>query len=201
MGQEMVRTVRFMRDQGAEDLYRCEENGNVYVRQRCDDSHVRWLTSEKWRGGYEASCSMKAGLTIRVVDPQRNVLFEENIVQKDGFSGTVATKEGPFSDEAIKKVASEVASRSKLRSYNEWKEILMRSAKLNDFSGYYDNWLYDATYGPVRSLFNFQYLGVPAYCTIQKATHNVSGQTWECVEIRDKSKQTVLEICGYVLEE
>lgn len=201
MFADNVRTVHFLSEQGAEDLYRCHENGRVYVRQRCDKDHVRWLTTIKWRCGYEASTHMKAGMVIRVVDSREQVLFEETLVRSDDYCDTVAKKVGPFSDEAIKQEAKAVAERSNLKSYNDWKTMMMRSAKEHKFTGYSDNWCYDAEYGPIRPLFHFEYLGVPAYCTVQSATHRVSGQKWQCVEIRDKSKQTVLEICGYVLEE
>lgn len=201
MTQGMVRTVHFMHEQGAEDLFRCEDNGRVYVRQLCDKDHVRWLTSVKWTGGYEADCPMKHGLTIKVVNRRGEVLFEEKITKKDGYWETVAVKTGPFSGEAIRQEAKAVAERSSLKSHNDWKSMMMRAAKKYEFTGYFENWCYDAEYGPAKPLFHFEYLGIPAYCTVQSATHRVSGQKWKCVEIRDKSKLTVLEICGYAFEE
>lgn len=201
MTVENVRTVRFLSEQGAEDLYRSLGNGRVYVRQRCDKDHVQWLTSVKWSGGYEASAPLREGMIVRVVDNCFNTIFEERIERAEGFCDTVAKKNGPFSDEAIKQQAKAVAERSNLKSYNDWKAWMMRSAKEYQFTGYYVNWCYDAEYGPIRPLFHFEYLGIPAYCTTHAATHRVSGQKWQCVEIRDKSKQTVLEICGYVFEE
>lgn len=65
-----VRIVSFMGDQRGlcEDLYRCKETGRVFIRQECDDTHVRWLTASKWREGYEADCHLREGLTLRAVD-------------------------------------------------------------------------------------------------------------------------------------
>lgn len=202
MEQSNIRTVRFIGKQNAEDLYRCEENGRVYVRQRCDNKVVRWLSSIKWRGGYEANCPLKEGLVLRIVDKKKQLLFEETVVKAEGYGDTVAFKVAPFSDEAIDRVAKDIAVRYKLSSYTDWKTQLMRSAREHKFTGYSDNWCYaEVKYRKVRTLFPVEYLGVTAYCTEQEATHKVSGQKWTCVEIRDEKKETVLEICGYILEE
>lgn len=197
-----VRTVRFIGEQNAEDLYRCEESGKVYVRQRCDEKCVRWLTSIKWRGGYEADCCLREGLILRIVGKDKQVLYEETVVKAEGYCDTVAYAVAPFSDEAIDVIACEAADKYDLKNYAEWKTMLMRSAKEHKFTGYSDNWCYaEVEYGKVKTLFECEYLGVPACCTAQEATHKVSGQKWTCVEIRDKKKEIVLEICGYIFEE
>lgn len=199
---EDVRTVHFMSEQNAEDLYRCNENGRVYVRQRCDDDCVRWLTSVKWREGYEASAPMREGMILRIVDPRGKVLYEETLVHENGYCDTVAKKKAPFSDEAIKQQAKAVAEQANLRSYVEWKTWMMRYAREHKYTGYSENWCFaEVEYSKPRTLFNFEYLGVPAYCIAEDAVHKISGQKWTCIEIRDKSKQTVLEICGYQFEE
>lgn len=202
MEQSNIRTVRFIGEQNAEDLYRCEENGRVFVRQRCDDKCVRWLTSIKWQGGYEADCCLKEGLILKIVDKEKRVLHEEIVVKAEGYCDTVAYKVAPFSDEALDQIAEGVAVRANLKSYVEWKTQLMRSAREHKFTGYSDNWCYaEVEYGKVKTLFQFDYLGVPACCTTQEATHKISGQKWTCVELRDKKKEIVLEICGYIMEE
>lgn len=109
MTVDNTRTVRFMAEQNAEDLYRCIDNGQVYIRQRCDEDHVRWLTANKWQGGYEASCPMKEGIVIRVVDKDGTVLFEETLVHNEWYESTVAVKKGGFFDEEIQKVADSVS--------------------------------------------------------------------------------------------
>lgn len=92
---DSIRTVVFMADQRGvgEDLYRCKETGKVYIRQECDEEYVRWFTSEKWRGGYEASCPMREGLELRIVDKDGSLLFRESIVKAPGYSDTVAEKD------------------------------------------------------------------------------------------------------------
>lgn len=107
---ENVRTVVLMGEQrgSGEDLFRCKETGKVYIRQECDDDHVRWLTSSKWSGGYEADCPMKEGLEIRISDKAGNVLFVEKIVKEEGYDWTVAKKEAPFSWNAILQAANEI---------------------------------------------------------------------------------------------
>ena len=197
-----VRTVRFLDQQGAEDLYRCLDNGRIYVRQRCGKDHVRWLTSIKWRSGYEASGHMRNGMIIKVVDGEERILFEERIVKSEDFCDTVAEKQGPFYDEALKHQANLVGAQATLKSYNDWKTWMMRAARKHGFTGYSDNWCYaEVEYGEVKLLFRFDCLGTSVYCTVQEAVHKVSGQKWKCVEIRDRSKLTVLEICGYEFQE
>jgi len=202
MNPGMTRTVRFMEVQDAEDLYRCQENGKVYVRQQCDKTHVRWLTSIKWRGGYEASCPLKAGITMRVVDSNDNVLFEERLVVEDGYSDTVAPKACGFSWEELRRLGDSICASQKLRSYDEWKKWLMQAALEHGYTGYRENWLWwEVEYEKCRTLACSEYLGKTAYITIQKAIHKISGQTWEVVEIKDQSKLDTLHICGYIFEE
>lgn len=202
MVEDNVRTVFFMREQDAEDLYRCKDNGRVYVRQRCDDTHVRWLTANKWMGGYEASCPMKEGLIIRCVDKNGMVLFEEKLIREEGYSDTVAVKKCGFADEEIQKIGQSVCNSIELRDYYEWKSWMMKAARDHKYTGYSENWLYaEAEYSNLRTLFHFEYLGKKAYATVETAKHKISGQTWQCVEIRDRSRQDVLYLCGYIFEE
>ena len=194
---ENIRNVRFVAPQDAADLYYCPELKRHYLRQRCDKAHVRWLTTSKWSGGFEPCAPLKPGITFRVINKRDKVVFEETQVHKDGYDAPVAEKVGFFSDEALKQVAESVVKKAALLSYESWKKALMQTAEEYNFRGYSDNWLYDAEYGDVRTLFSFEYLGEKAYCTAQTATHKVSGQTWQCVELRDNFKTNVLEICGY----
>lgn len=136
-----VRAVSFMGDQRGlcEDLYRCKETGRVFIRQECDDAHVRWLTASKWQGGYEADCHLKEGLRLRVVDKKGTILFEETIIQEDGVTSTWAQKVGPFSWEPPNALAKEYEQRLNLRSYEARKAWLMAEAELSGFAGYADN--------------------------------------------------------------
>ncbi len=201
MNPGMTRTVQFMEVQDAEDLYRCRENGKVYVRQQCDNTHVRWLTSIKWTGGYEASGPLKAGITMRVVDGSDNILFEERLHVEEGYCETVADKAGGFSWEEIKKIGATFLDLEKLRSYNEWKMWMEQAAKEYQYTGYLENWMWcEVEYEKPFVLAKAEYLGKTAYVTFQKATHTISGQTWIVFEVRDNSKLDVLHICGYKFE-
>lgn len=201
MEQSNIRTVRFIGKQSAEDLYRCVETGRVFIRQRCDKENVRWLTGHKWSGGYEADCSVKAGLKIVVIDSTGRMLFAEDVIRDESYGGNVARKVGRFWDEELKKIAADTASQANLKSWDYWKLMMVRSAKKYKFTGYSDNWCYDAIYLEPNLLFTFECLGKKCCCTVQEATHKVSGQSWKCVELRDESKITVLAICGYIMEE
>ncbi len=174
-----VRIVSFMGDQGGlcEDLYRCKETGRVFIRQECDDTHVRWLTASKWRGGYEADCHLREGLTLRVVDKSGSILFEEATFQEEGVTGTWAQKVGPFSWEPPKALAKEYEQRLDLRPYEEWKAWLMAEAKASGFAGYAENWLFAMTeHEEPEKIDKIDYLGLTAYVTVQEDLHKVGWQ-------------------------
>jgi len=198
-----LRTVQFMAAESGkcEDLYWCPEHKKVFIRQTCDGDHVRWLTASKWQGGYEADCSMRAGLIMRVTDRSGKVLFEEKITKEDGYSGTVAKKEGPFSWEAIRAMAGEVFQQYGLQPYEEWKSWLMAD-KPGDSKEHPENWLYAMVeYGLYKKLARLNFLGVTAYATVHEAKHNISGKTWASYEIMDEKMETPLALCGYKFEE
>lgn len=201
MSANFIRTVHYIGTQSAEDLYQCYENGRVYVRQPCGSGKVRWLSSVKWRGGYEADCPLKDGLTIRVVDKNLNTLFEETLTRVEGCD-TVAEKAYGFSYEELKKIAHRVSEQLNLRSYNDWKNWLIKDTGKFGYTGYADNWIFcEVNYERSETLFQYEYLGQTVYVTLEKATHKISGKTWSCIEIKDAYKSEVLELCGYQFAE
>ena len=108
MGKEIK--VRYYSEQGAEELYKNIENNRVYVRQPANVPEiVFWLTSNKWQGGYEADCPIKAGITMIVVDKNENELYRETLVEDNWNSGSSASKKAPFLYEAEKEYAIEYA--------------------------------------------------------------------------------------------
>ena len=82
--------------------------GKSISGRSADDDHVRWLTSSKWSGGYEADCPMKEGLEIRISDKAGNVLFVEKIVKEEGYDWTVAKKKRRSAGIAILQAANEI---------------------------------------------------------------------------------------------
>ena len=139
----MVRilTVRYKFTQNAEDLYWCPETKKMYIRQPANvDSIVFWLTSTKWTGGYEADCPIREGITMRVIDKEENILFEETLEKDDWNGGTSAKKVGDFADEAIKKIAAEL--NDGLTDYYEWKEWVLADKEKFGNKDYDDNWLF-----------------------------------------------------------
>lgn len=188
MKENLVRTVLLMADQRGvcEDVYRCNESGKVFIRQECNETHVRWLTGSKWSGGYEADCHMKEGLLLRVVKKDGNLLFEERISQSSGVIGTWAQKKGPFSWEAINALAAKHAKQLNLHTYEEWKEWLMADAKASGYTGYGDNWLYAMSeYSQPKKIAQHDYLGKTAYAVVQECRHKACGKKWRCYEIRN----------------
>lgn len=200
---ENVRTVMFIGEQrgSGEDLFRCKETGKVYIRQECDNEYVRWLTSSKWYGGYEADCPMKEGLEIRISDKAGNTLFTEKIVKAVGYDWTVAKKEAQFSWEAISSIAFEVAREYGLRSYDEWEEWLLEDAKDAGFTGERDTWLYaNVEYGKTEKIEKFAVLGKTVYAVKEGASHSVCGKRWTRYEIQSKDMMETLDLCGFTFE-
>ncbi len=198
---DSIRTVVFMADQRGvgEDLYRCKETGKVYIRQECDEEYVRWFTSEKWRGGYEASCPMREGLELRIVDKDGSLLFRESIVKAPGYSDTVAEKIAPFSWEAIRAMAAEQAQKLGLRDYYEWRDWLLKSAEEIGFDGEKDTWLYaKVERDPVEQIAKLSYLGKTVWLTAQNETHTVCGKQWTSYEIRSADLMTIEDLCGFI---
>ena len=184
---DSIRTVVFMADQRGvgEDLYRCKETGKVYIRQECDEEYVRWLTSNKWIGGYEASCPMREGLELHIVGKDGSPLFRESIVKAPGYSDTVAEKIAPFSWEAIGAMAGEQAMKLRLRDYYGWKEWLLKSADEVGFTGENDTWLYaKVERGPVEKVAKLSFLGKTVWLACQTERHTDCGKRWISYEIR-----------------
>ena len=108
--ENRVIEVKFKCQQDAEDLFYSPETHKVYARQRSNATGVVfWCTTSKWSRGYEASCRIREGITMRVLDYKDRVCFEETLVHDDWNGGTSAEKKGPFSDEILKAISEEVA--------------------------------------------------------------------------------------------
>lgn len=193
------RTVTFMaaKNGTCEDLYRCSETGKVYIRQKCDEGHVRWLTTTD---DHEADSPMRKGLVIRAVDKAGSTLFVEEIVKDEGMDSTWAVKDGPFSWEAIKALAEEVRSKNDLTAYDEWKAWLLADMP-KDANIYPDNWLFAMTdRGLVKKLARMDFLGVTVFATSQELKHSTCGKSWVIYEIRDADLTSCLALCGFKYE-
>lgn len=94
-----IRTLVFKESQSGvcEDVYRMKEHSGVLIRQRLDDTTVRWLTASKWSGGYEASCPVKDGLTLNIVDSAGLLIFTETTYRTEWNGGGQAEKRHSFS--------------------------------------------------------------------------------------------------------
>lgn len=195
-----VRTVLFLNDQRGlgEDLYRCRETGKVYIRQECDDNYVRWFTSSKWIGGYEADCPLREGLELRIVGKDKSPLFLETLSSIPGYADTVAKKIAPFSWEAVKNLSAERAKELGLQGYDDWKNWLLKSASEFEFSGENDNWLYGKSERePIKKIEKLRYLGKVAWLTSQSEAHSVCNKKWTRFEIRSEDLITVEDLCGF----
>lgn len=196
---KLVRHMIFKGEQGCEDLFRCVENGRMYIRQICDEKYVRWLTTSKWSGGYEADTPFKSGLIIKVVDNTGAEYFEEKIIEETGYYGTVAEKAYPFWSEFITDTCTQKLSKYDARSYYHWKEWLLDYKKPFDYDGYSDNWLFcNAKYEPKKKVEKLNYLGKTLFVNTQKATHTICRQTWTELTIYNPETGITEGLIGYL---
>lgn len=181
-----VRTMRFMYEQGAEDLYRCQENGRVYVRQQCNEDYVRWLSTSKWVGGYEADCPLREGLIMNIVNSGRVVQYQEEIVTVPGYCWTVAAKKAPFFAEAVKATLNSYLCRLNYpKTYEQWKAWMMSHAYAEGYQGIEENWLFCMDNAHKRSKIRPVDILGKVYDITKEEHEHQCGIKWTCYELRD----------------
>lgn len=193
-----IRTVRFFANQGAEDLYKCDETESIYVRQPVDTQgkYVKWCATSKYSGGFEADCPLKEGLAMHIVDNTGCLMFCEKMVPAEWDSGQISEKTAPFSYEALKVLGKSIANRYGLpMSYDQWAAWLIQKAP-DTFKGERDTWLYDATKEDAEVLSKEFVLGQPVLVVRTEYQHNLCSARYAVYEVRNLVN-TVLEICGF----
>lgn len=197
MGKEIK--VRYYGEQGAEELYKNIENNRVYVRQPANVPEiVFWLTSNKWQGGYEADCPIKAGITMIVVDKNENELYRETLAEDNWNSGSSASKKAPFLYEAEKEYASEYAKEHDLFSHQKWYDWLLRFKTEFGYDGYDDNWIYCSSCILEHSIVDEKkILGKEYQIVMDKQQHEICSRTWSGLYLIEKGSDIASEICGY----
>ena len=198
-----VITVRFLKTQGAEDLF-VAVPGNlrkVYVRQPIDDKHAMWLTTSKWSGGYEASCPISAGVVFYIVDPNGNYASMEAVQRFDGFFYPVAYKQFPFFGKWLVNASQQTANNHGLKTHEEWKSYLM-SGGLYDGRDYLDNWLYcNSVETAVVMTGALSYLGNPVSIIRRSYRHDPTGRKYHRYSLETADCISCLALCGYEWEE
>lgn len=203
-----VLTVTYKSSQNGEDLFWCKETKKVYIRQPMTESGVVWLTTSKWVGGYEASCPMREGLTMRVVDKSGTMLFEEKIEKSESGDGyTYASKNGDFSYEAIRKIVNEFKKKlgngfkNKLTSYEDWKKWILSDKEKYGNTDYDDNWMFYWLEETYLKVIDSRYcLGEKVYIGEQGCRHKVSGKEWIEYLVLSEDKIVTLELIGFRLK-
>lgn len=193
-----IRTVRFMRNQDAVDLYRCLDNGRVYARLiRTKAPHplgetVCWATTSSWSGGYEPDAPMREGIELHIVDGVGNELFVEKVLP-----ARYAVKKAPFSWEEEKRIARKWAESNHLITHEQWKEELLKTRNLLAPSMDLDNWCYfEVIVLDKNRTSGLDALGRKACVEIATMEHKISHQCWNVYMLKD-DKDNNLEICGY----
>lgn len=190
--------VRFMRTDGALDLYKCQENGRVYARipvtMNSNNTQVQWTTTSLWSGGYEPDTPIRAGITMQVKDYMGEPLFSETLEVDDWLCSTSAKKVGPFSSEALSQVVAELQQRLGLHTYKEWKKWLLES-KPNGMDS--DYWMLNYTdIANAEVLETVTCLGryYRVVCHIMR--HTACGKTYRFIELSDMTG-TPQRVVGY----
>ena len=196
MSQRTI-TVRFFDRQGCEDLYKNYETNRVYARQASNvKGEVFWYTTTKWRGGYESSCHVKAGITFRAVDSSGNILFEETVLASD--YGNYAVKKGDFLSDATKCTAQKYKDALHLIAHEEWRTQMAKAKDRYGYSGMMDNWVYCEHTTTSRSCIDtVMILGKEKYIIIEKCKHNLCSLEWFAVTVSSTLGETTDAICGY----
>lgn len=203
--EKNVRTVSFLcQKEGTTDLFKCKENGKVYCRQSVpgNDKKVRWLTTNKWKGGYEADMPLKAGIKVIVVDKNGCFVFDETTVEAAHPEDTFAEKRHQFFSEEIKSIVQKESKAKSLIDHNTARERVLSKMDDYGYTGDIDIWFYTmteelsedvvATYETLRG-------SVQLYAT--KLKHQVTGQEFIEYLLQDKKEDIVLDICGYAFAE
>lgn len=190
-----VLTVVFIGTKGPEDLFKNVKTKRVYVRMTSNSKDlVFWRTVSKWSGGYEADCSIKAGITMRVVDKNNKIIFEETLKEDDWNGGTSAKKSGKFFSEYLKEAEQKWAEDLHLHSYEEWKQYMCADMAAHGYKWYVDNWLYaEAKCNNKEVLGSIDILGNTHQIIKEDFTHKISGKEWSCVSIAEDEA-----ICGFI---
>lgn len=203
-------SVKFMATQGAEDLYRNVESGRVYARQPANvDSIVFWTTTSKWTGGYEADCPIRAGITMRAVDKNGGVIFEEELREDNWNGGTSAEKKGLFYREAVRNISMKLIDdrnlrgyTQRVRSYEEWKKWLSSVKDEYGYKDYIENWLhYEVEEMHSVVIKTPVILGHKHKVFEITCRHRICGKEWKEIRISDLDQLPYGEICGYIFNE
>jgi len=193
--------VKYMGNQGAEDLFKNGETGRVYVRLPLDlkNGVVRWTSGSKWSGGYEADCYLKHDVTVQVVNREGTVLFEEICQTDEWYSGTCARKVGKFSYEIVDDIKKRQTELLHLQSYDEWKKWLLEDMDAHGYKGYRDNWLFcEAKEGEPEVIDRAVFYDVTVRIIKTEMTHRISKKKWFCIEIESSRDDGPCDICGYL---
>lgn len=193
-------TLKFMANQGAGDLFKSTDNGQVFIRMPLRTMNmVKWATVSKWEGGFEADTPVQSGTKMMVVDAKKNLLFEE-VVTGDTKNPEFryAAKMGLFSYEEEKKLAQEFAKNHALKTYEEWKGIMLEEYTESGYQGYADNWLFsEAECLEIIVVQRVKSLGRVLEICKERYRHNFSNRVWDCYVLKDNASSTNLAICGY----
>lgn len=201
--------LKFIERQGAEDIYMSVYKPyRYYVRQPNNDKEtVAWLSSSKWTGGVEASCNLKAGTVIEIVDtylPDAPVIYTE-VIEKyssDEYNNfpdeTYAKKIAPFSYEATQLIAEEFANKFSLKTHNEWTQWLTAAGKEFGVNGFDDNWIYCSSEVMGETVMErLSYLNRRCSLVMLRKRHSVATESEWTEYLLISDDHIVIEICGY----
>ncbi len=193
-------TLKFMTNQGTGDLFKNVDSGQIFIRMPLRTLNtVQWATTSRWQGGFEADIPVQSGTKMFIVDEKGKFLFEEAIVNdtKDPEI-RYAAKMNLFSYEEEKELSQKFAQDHSLKTYDEWKGVMLEDFSKSEYQGYAENWLYHETEClEIETVQKVKSLGRTLEICKERYRHNFSNRVWDCYVLRDNRSFSNLAICGY----
>lgn len=211
-------TVRFLRVQGAEDLYRQVggKRGVVLARIKKsknkllsgDEPRVTWCKCTPCGSGWEADAPLKAGTIIRVVNKANQELFREELVPDDWNAEPTALQRYWFRDDGVRELARDIraalAENPDFIHHEAWRKIMREKRDAVDRTTDIDNWCYveprACDGGPKRAGKPFTRGGETFQVYTVNYEHIRAGLLWtQFILCKNQHPDEIEEIIGYAL--
>ena len=196
--------VKFVQNQGSEDVFREILHCRYYVRQPVDDGHVRWLSATRCDVGYEPDTPLPVGTEICLPLEIYPDAFE--VVEPNGGADPVSKRKCSFSYEFLDGMEEWFRADFDTETFEVWKDWLLSAYtsedselwRLNNMLGVaQENWLFFDHYTERKTIHtNFKYIGKMYYLEELFCRHKKCSASWSSYQITDENHIAVRN-CGY----
>ena len=149
-----------------------------------------WYTATK--DYFESDTRVKDDVVFEIMDYNGNLLFTDSNSEPVWFLLTA---------DKAKEYSAKFVSELSLKSYDEWKEWLLKEYGTYSDAGSRDNWLYGhLNHISYEEIDRYEYLGVKFTVFNERESHVFCGKEWRSVYIKDEYGYCAA-ICGYLFDE